>query len=252
LESCRDLSREIWVATVIGELLAQAPSVTPLPPRERIAAIVSAYVAQAADGSNACLARLLGCSKYTIRDCCRGEQLLRLGSLLNLSETVGVSLLRLLTDETLLICLSPLSGSNCNPPAPYCGPYRKVDKVQLRQRLQAEVSNPADPPKSFSTVAEELGFDLSYLVKQCPDEAQLIKVRYETYVQQRKQRIREQSFSELRHVMTRMATEGIYPSQKRVAAQLSCSWFLRLPEGRAVWRQILAELGKVVPEDEVK
>jgi hypothetical protein len=40
----------------------------------------------------------------------------------------------------------------------------------------------------------------------------LIKVRYETYVQQRKQLTREQSFSELRQVMTRMVTEAIYPS----------------------------------------
>jgi hypothetical protein len=117
--------------------------------------------------------------------------------------------------------------------------------------LQAEVTNPTEPPKSLSAVARQLGFDLSYLVKQCPDEARLIKVRYTAYVEQRKQQTREQSFVELRQVMTHMAAESIYPSQKRVAAQLSRPWFLRLPEGRAAWRQIRAELGKEAPTNEV-
>jgi len=110
--------------------------------------------------------------------------------------------------------------------------------------LQAEISNPASLPKSFRAVAKEFGFDPSYLVKQCPDEAQVIKARYEAYEEDRKQRTRAQLFAELQQIMTRLAADGIYPSQKRVAAELSRSWFLRLPEGRAAWRHLLAELGK--------
>jgi len=249
--SRQDISREVWVATEIGALLAYASSSTLSPIRERVAAVVSAYVAQAGGGSNAALARRLGCSKYTIRDCCRGAQLPQIGILLKLAEIAGVSLLRLLIDETLLLDLPPIVGSVAEQPASYHGPYRQVNKAQLSHRLQAEVANPTDPPNSLQAVAQQLGFDLSYLVKQCPDEAQLIKARYKTYVQRRKQRIREDSFTELRQIMTRMASEGIYPSQKRVAAQLSRSWFLRLPEARAAWRQMLAELGKVAPTDEV-
>jgi hypothetical protein len=101
-------------------------------------------------------------------------------------------------------------------------------------------------------LAEELGFDLSYLVKQCPDEAQLLKARYATYVEQRKQCIREQSFIELRDVLSRLVADGIYPSQKRVAEQLTRSWFLRLPEARAVWRQLLIEVGNVMPKGEIR
>jgi hypothetical protein len=91
-------------------------------------------------------------------------------------------------------------------------------------------------------VAREIGFDLSYLVKQCPNEARQIKARYSTFVEQRKHDMRDESFTELRQIMTRLAAEGIYPSQKRVAAELSRSWFLRLPEARAVWRQMVVEL----------
>jgi hypothetical protein len=117
--------------------------------------------------------------------------------------------------------------------------------------LQEELSNSTDPPKSLRAVARQLGFDLSYLAKQCPDEAQSIKARYAAYVEQRKQRTREQSLAELHEIMTGLAANGMYPSQKRVAAQLSRSWFLRLPEGRAAWRQMLARLGKDAPADEV-
>jgi len=90
-ESCQDVSREVWVATVIGELLAYAPSITLPPTRDRLAMVVSAYVDRAGGGTNAALARLLSCSKYTIRDCCRGEQLLQLGTLLKLSETTSTA-----------------------------------------------------------------------------------------------------------------------------------------------------------------
>jgi len=40
--------------------------------------------------------------------------------------------------------------------------------------------------------------------------------------------------------------------QERVVSQLSQSWFLRLPQARAVWRQLLTELGKGVLEDYVR
>jgi hypothetical protein len=75
-------------------------------------------------------------------------------------------------------------------------------------------------------------------------------VRYAAYVQQRKRQTREESFLELRQVMTRLAADGIYPSQKRVAAELNRSWFLRLPEARAAWRQLLAELSQPHPLEE--
>ena len=101
------MSRAVWVATSVGALLAQAPFITAPPTRGRIAAIIASYVLHAGGGNNAGLGRLLGCSKYTIRDSCRGEQLLQLKTLLKLSETVGVSLLRLLTDESLLTCIPP-------------------------------------------------------------------------------------------------------------------------------------------------
>jgi hypothetical protein len=247
-----DISYDVWVATMVGEVLAHAAATTCLPARNRIAAVVAAYVEHAAGGSNAAFARLLGCSKYTIRDCCRGEQLLQLGTLVKLCETVGVSLLQLLTDETLLVCLPPIPRTILPRPRSYHGSYRQIDKGQLRRLLQAEVTNLADPPKSLRILAAELGFDLSYLVKQCPEEAQMLKARYATYVEQRKQRTREQLFRELRDVMAGLVGDGIYPSQKRVAAQLSRPWFLRLPEARVAWRQLLTELGNITPKDETR
>jgi hypothetical protein len=137
-ESRQNVSRAVWVATAVGALLAQAPFITAPPARERIAAVVTRYVLHAGGGNNAALARLLGCSKYTIRDCCRGAQLLQLKTLLKLSETVGVSLLRLLTDETLLTHLPPIPSPPPEQPLSYHGSYRQVDKAQLRYCLQVD------------------------------------------------------------------------------------------------------------------
>ncbi len=248
-EGRQDVAREVWIAQTVGEVLASVPTIATPPPRTRIAAVVSAYVNHAGGGSNAALARLLGCSKYTIRDCCRGEQLLQLGTLLTLAETVGVSLVRLLTDETLLTCVPPIPNTTRDRPQAYHGPYRQVDKTDLQRQLQEVLSTPTHPPQSLRRVAQELGFDMSYLVKQCPDEAEQIKARYAAYVAHRTQRTRAQIVAELHAVMRDIVARGIYPSRKRVAAELSGSWGFRLPEVCVAWRHLLVELGQADPPD---
>jgi hypothetical protein len=91
----------------------------------------------------------------------------------------------------------------------------------------------------MSAFASRLGYDLSYLTRLLPDECQLIKERYQAYIAAHQHQLYKRLHEEMRQSVAKLRAEGIYPSQKRVAAMLSRPWFMRLIEAREAWRVLL-------------
>jgi hypothetical protein len=235
-------SQQDWVAELVGELLARASSLSEPPSRQSIAALIVAFVERLAGDNNAELARQLNLSRYSIRDCRRGDQLLQFSTLLNICKRLNISLYCLLTDEALLSNPPAVANEVSMPTQQHKGGYRQTNRALLQQALQAELGVVSDPPASMRAVAERLGYDLSFLTSRFPDECQRIKVRYKDYRDRNSQQLHAQLHREVRQVMAQLYEQDIYPSQKRVAALLSRSWFLWLPEGRSTWRATLHEL----------
>jgi hypothetical protein len=228
-----------WVVSTIGEMIAKAPALTTMPSQARLATNLENLLEQVG-GSNSALARLIGVSKYTIRDCRRSEQLLQLATILRLCHCARLSPFQFLTAET--ISVRPL-GSGRVPQQLSRKSFRKVDREMLRRELVAESEQTEESPLSMRAIANRLGYDLSYLTRLFPDECQLIKERHQAYIASRQHQLYNQLHEELRQSIAKLGEEGIYPSQKRIASMLSRPWFMRLTEARDAWRRLISDLG---------
>jgi len=118
---------------------------------------------------------------------------------------------------------------------------RAVNREEIREYLQA-VLDGRRPCSAMRQIECELGVGFRTIENIFPLEYSLVSRQHKAQrAQQWKQRI-AQACDEVRQVVSALHTRGIYPSERRVASQLSTPNMMRKPEVRATWRAFLCEL----------
>lgn len=237
----QDMEHQRWITAAIGTVLAAAPIVRAPPPRTQMADLMTSLVQQA--GTISTLARQLGLSRRSVLDCQRSEQLLQLGTLMEVCRILALAPITVLTQGVAAHAVTQPALPRDSRQRQTPQRARPFDVVRVRQELEAAVACATAPPPSLRAVARQLGYDQSYLRKHLPDECTAIVARYQMYVQQRREQRWERLCTELRQVMRVIHATGAYPGFNRITEQFSQPWFLREPQAKEVWRATLCALG---------
>jgi len=235
---------QAWVAQAVGALIAAAPGLATEPPRDQVQRVVTAMVERMPWRRVSALARLLETTGSAVAAWRTGRCVPQLVSLLRLSASVALLPHRLLTDPTVVgtirtIRINPYPA----PPLPRWRPYRRFDADAVAVVLQQAVAASDEPPASLRAVGRRVGVDATHLRVRFPALCQTISARYRSYWTQHKQRRLAQLEADIRRAVLQVHGAGRYPTHQRVAQCLGKPGLMRAPEARAMWRQMLRELG---------
>lgn len=190
-----ELERQESIVANIGEILAVAPSLASLPSRERIAKIFSIY-ADLLQGNIAELTRILKISRDNICTWITGESLPTINSLLQICNSLNISLLSFLTSELTSPHLQQVIQKSLDQKPLDCAIKKsRIQKklLTLEQKLQVlEDALHEFPPPSVLAVAKRHGYttEVGLRKPQTLDSFSKVVTRHTSY--KRIQRLGEQ------------------------------------------------------------
>jgi len=121
-------------------------------------------------------------------------------------------------------------------------PFRSVDREHCLKRIQA-ILDGREEPLGYVQLAQQLGHSGRILLYHFPQECALLSQQIKEHRRQRKEQRLAQVQEEVRQATRALHTQGIYPSQNKVADLLSDPNLLFQPEAKATWRALCRELG---------
>ncbi len=178
----KDMAWLYWAAEASGDLLAGAPALAVLPPREQIAMRIESFVAHLASGNRSKLARLWGVSIPSFWGYLYKEQVPYFDSLLRICFASSIMPLEFLT--TAVLPPSKSSGfSLANIPTISREKGRHMTEEDIQcMRLILEnvlaVDAQLDAFPSLRDVAKRMGFDEDTVRTRFPDLSKAISSRY--------------------------------------------------------------------------
>jgi transcriptional regulator with XRE-family HTH domain len=120
--------------------------------------------------------------------------------------------------------------------------YRPVDREYCLKRIQA-ILDGREEPLGYVQLAEQLGYSGHVLLYHFPQECALLTKQVQEYRRLQKEQRQEQVENEIRQAILAIHTQGVYPSQNKVADRLSDPNLFFQPEVKAIWRAQCQELG---------
>lgn len=237
---------DLWVADMIGELLAAAPALTPAASPMAFASALDAFISVVFDGRQGVygpFAQAAGIHHNLVRRLRMGRALPTIDMLLRICHYFGVSLVEFLTGDT-----RGLGREGCAPAviAPEKKPYRpsaSLDTERLRRDVESVLSGDEYPPPSVVEVARRLGCTDTALYRLCPDDCRSISGRSRVYrIEQRDKRVQE-LYADVRQAMLQLDACDIYPASKRMWPLMQQRVHPRRSDYNSARRQILQELG---------
>lgn len=232
-----------WVTNAIGELLAIAPSLSTLPPRERVAVAVSACVEQASNGKQAVFAREIGISLSPVYNWLNRKSIPQLDFLLRICYYCGISPLQFLTGD-IVVDPSRINAPMWDEPSRVAKRTRKpFDADGVQWALEAALESDEHPPPPMREFARRLGYSHSQLHQRFPELCRQISARYIAYRKAQGTQRRQQLCEEVRQAAHAIHARGIYPSSYRIAPLISQPGFVRHPDAMATRHEVLRELG---------
>jgi transcriptional regulator with XRE-family HTH domain len=207
---------QLWAASAVGELLAEAPGLPSVPTRQGMLKSFSEYI-KGHVGNLPALARFLGVNKATLWQWSKGKQLLQLESLLKLCYRLEMSLLEFVTGATIskgLITSTTISLANRDEAKPPARTRKALDRAEAARTLQSALTE--TPPPSLQRVAARLGRDGNTLRYQFADLCKSITQRYAAYKKARS----AERWEGVEYVLRQVLNGGEAPSMAQVALRL--------------------------------
>jgi transcriptional regulator with XRE-family HTH domain len=235
---------QIWVAEMIGELVAHNADLTFMPHLGNIPTLIDASREQAADGSSQKLADNLQLSRRTLNTWQRGIQVPQLESLVRLCYFCGVSLYDLFIVQSGKFNVEKLKiRSLPDIPNPIRIRRRRIplDTVCILQSLEA-ILNCEQPPPSMRAVARRLNHSPRELRGYFPELCRSISSRYKNYCQVRAERKMAQLKDEVRRAILEIHSQGLYPSSDKVRLLMSKPTSMRDPALARFRHELLQEM----------
>lgn len=231
----------VWIANAVGELISSAPTLNTFPTKECIAQSLSQYVNLAANGNTAEFARQIQVPRNTVWLWCKGRNLPQLEALLKICYCLNISLLHFLThsrvDSDPSILRVPLLSSPASR-----AEAKQIDLEQLEQYLLDTLLRHECPPLSMEAVAKKIGQDRRTILRHFPTLCRAISTKFLCYRKAAQLKAIAQCCEEVRQTVLDLHSQNLYPSEARVAKQLSRPGFLRYEKVRGTLHQCRSEL----------
>jgi len=226
-----------WIVSALGEVLASLPTTSTVLERTRIHQIVVHAITQLSGGNIGGFARILGISRGTVDWWYQGLRVPECSKLLWFCYRIGLSLCQFLFDKVETLHFHFQEPLYFTPST-----YKRsvIDAEQLYHKLEHILTSNEYPPPTLRKVTQQLGQRYDILSKIHSAACQGIVARRRAYVQQRKEDRVQQLQEEVKQVVLWLQTEGITPTQKRIAPYLSQPGILRNPQIRLFLHEILA------------
>ncbi len=126
------------------------------------------------------------------------------------------------------------------PPHPVSNP---IDRQKCLERMQA-ILDGREEPVSIRRLAKRLGYGDRTLAYNFPQECALLIKRAQEYRKLQQEQRRSQICTQVRQAILALHAQGSYPSRSKVSSLLPAGW-MRRPEARTTWHEVLCELGLV-------
>lgn len=171
----------MWVAQVLGELIAITPMLPAPVSQQRVSSTLLFYLHNIANGHKRTLIRQLGLTARTFNRLVQMVQRTNMNMLLQMCKNLDTTPIHFLTGD-LSIQQVPI----CNiTPGPFYANELKVDDQsrlnQLRQALEAELDNNEFPPPSLHEVVKRVGSQFHTVSQLFPDLSRKITARYRKF-----------------------------------------------------------------------
>ena len=112
---------------------------------------------------------------------------------------------------------------------------------QIRDALEAILTNDSVPPPSLGAVARRLGCYPASLLQHHKAVCHALTKRYQAYLQTKKQGDLQHYCEEVRQGAQHIASQGMRPTGNQLGKVLKKPGILRSPEIREAWQEVLRE-----------
>jgi transcriptional regulator with XRE-family HTH domain len=223
---------ELWRSKSLGDLLTMTFSSRGKLSIDNIPRQLSNITNEATAGNIAALSRQLRIPKNTLWLWYHGKTLPSLESSLNICRHFDISLVDFFSGENqdrpkLDNYHKPTSRAKTSTSNRAFKP--EVVCLFLEQVLSQEIL----PPLSVTEIARRLGCNRRMLYKHFPDLCSVISNIYKNYLKQTHEENLAWYCQQVRQIVVDLYQEGEYPSESRVAAQMTKPGFLRYKEVRS-------------------
>lgn len=151
------------------------------------------------------------------------------------------SLLEFLTqvpEQSIHVTTANVSPSLRSPPR---AESKFIDMRYLEQQLEMVLLNHECPPPPMEQVARQLRIHRETIFRLFPDLCRAISARYDQFQKIRHHRVVEQSRQEVKQAVLKLCSEGLNPSEGRVAQLMSKPGYLRYKQVRAAIEETKSE-----------
>jgi DNA-binding XRE family transcriptional regulator len=234
---------QAWLVDNIGELIAVAPRLSSIPPRENIAKSLRAVVDIVSEGNVAAFARLLEIPKNTVWMWHTGKVLPQLNVLLKICYCLEISLLDFLTKEAIYTkhCIN-ITHKSLTQKRLQRRSQKPFDSNQIQQALLSALNTKEEPPPTMKEVAERLGYNRRTIYRHFPDLCHDISTKSRCYRRATLEKKIEKSCEEVRQIALKLHKENLYPSECRVSELMTKPGYLRNKKVRVTLQEVQSEL----------
>lgn len=211
-----ELQWQSWVVSSLQEIVI-ARNHLPMPPTERIAEALTLCIDSASHGVMNRFSSLIGKPKNTVWGWLQGKSLIPLSDLLRVCYSVDLPLVDFLYADGLALARRAPTLSRMLPrhePRPSRQRPKRFDRYALEQALTTALKD--NPPKPMTEVAHELRTHKRSLYKHFPKLCKAISARYLNQRSTNDQKVRDLKAAITDGLRSRLNTDGIYPSRRRV------------------------------------
>lgn len=211
---------QVWIAKMIGELLATAPQLSDEPTMSVVSQTIEALI-QAAGSQNRCaFGKSLGVGETMLGNWCRAATRMRLDNCLRFCHGCQISPLQLFTNELQVDKLFVPGSRPSDLSSKTRAAWGSFDQERIKTILADALANEAPPP-SVKSLAERLGYHPSVIFKYFPSLAKEIAARHKMYRQECSREYVGERKKEIRTTVEKLMAQGIYPSRKAVSQVLN-------------------------------
>jgi hypothetical protein len=214
-----ELDWQTYVTNQLENLILAAFNLPPTS-KQRVALSLSHYITRATDGNISRFAQSVGKTKNTVWGWQSGKTKIPIDDLLRICRSVGPSLVDFVYADDLVLNKLELT----QPLVPVSGvkivrrSVTTIDLTAVESALTAAVEE--EPPLPMKAVATRMGIQKRVLYKYFPETCKTVSARCRQYRFQIKETQQSVSVRRIEETRSRLQSLGIYPSKRRVAAEM--------------------------------
>ena len=235
------LAWKLWVAEVVGEMLATSALLGGPFPHGRVREVLEECIARLSGDRP--LRRLAHLSWYTIRLWRRGTVIPTLGLLLRFCHHLDTTPCRLLTMGAATVTPGT-AGRPMTPDAPKARrPRGWFDAEAGRRAIAAALAGAPEALPSVAGIARDLECPVWTLRSNLPAECCALVERRAAQHERAEKEARARRCAEVRCATVTVHQQGLYPNGRRVAELLNRPTDMIRVEVRSAWQDALRDLG---------